>query len=190
MGKELPLFSAGAQEKQSERPEKIIYSRVFCQRENSPPLRLLYDFLNTRGQSPIIPAGIDQTALDEWAWVHMSLGYHRDRKPIQLFCLRDRGSYTDLYEQEKAQFLKLLSVYDDVESQLIRSCLANCRFILTTRMDEMDVADEGYDFNGWILQFYQEQCNGIVQIDNLGFYSPKGELVVDLSDGAEDDGRS
>ena len=46
--------------------------------------------------------------------------------------------------------------------------------------------DEGYDFNGWILEFYQEHCNGIVQIDNQGFYSPKGELIVDMSVAVED----
>jgi hypothetical protein len=31
------------------------------------------------------------------------------------------------------------------------------------------------------LEFYQEQCNGIVQMDGQGFFSPKGELIVDLS---------
>ena len=44
-----------------------------------------------------------------------------------------------------------------------------------------DITDEGYDFNGWILEFYQENCNGIVQVDGQGFYSPKGTLIVDMS---------
>jgi len=111
----------------------------------------------------------------------MTLLYHRDRKPIQLFCLRDRGSYKDVYDQEKAQFLELLSAHEDIESQLVRDYVNRSRFILTTRMAENDVTEEGYDFNGWILEFYQEQCNGIVQIDGQGFYSPKGELIVDMS---------
>ena len=181
MGKELPIISGSTPAAGSEQPEKFIYSRVFCQRENSPPLRLLVEFLKAKGQSPIIPPGIDETALDEWAWVQMALGYQRDRKPIQLFCVRDRGSYKDVYDQEKAQFLELLSAHDDTESQLVRDYLSNTRFILTTRMTEKDVTEEGYDFNGWILEFYQEQCNGIVQIDDHGFYSPKGELIVDMS---------
>ena len=87
---------------------------------------------------------------------------------------------------EKAQFLELLSAHDDIESQLVRDYLSNSRFILTTRMLEKDVTEEGYDFNGWILEFYQEQCNGIVQIDDHGFYSPKGELIVDMSVTVED----
>lgn len=186
MGKELPIISTSAPSDSSEQPEKVIYSRVFCQRDNSPPLRLLVEFLKTRGQTPIIPSGIEETALDEWAWVQMALGYHRDRKPIQLFCLRDRGTYKDVYDQEKAQFLELISVHDEVESHLVRGYLADCRFILTTRMIEQDMTDEGYDFNGWILEFYQEQCNGIVQIDNRGFYSPKGDLIVDMSVAVEE----
>jgi len=48
-----------------------------------------------------------------------------------------------------------------------------------------DITDEGYDFNGWILEFFQENCNGIVQIDGQGFYSPKGELVVDMEEADE-----
>jgi len=186
MGKELPILSGGTSGPGSEQPEKFIYSRVFCQRENSPPLRLLIEFLKAKGQSAIIPPGIDETALDEWAWVQMPLVYHRDRKPIQLFCVRDRGSYKDVYDQEKAQFMELLSVHDDLESQLVRGYLSHSRFILTTRMAENDVTEEGYDFNGWILEFYQEQCHGIVQIDNHGFYSPKGELIVDMSVTVED----
>ncbi|MBX3303698.1 MAG: hypothetical protein KF693_15885, partial [Nitrospira sp.] len=69
----------------------------------------------------------------------------------------------------------------DIEAQLALEYVTRCRFILTTRISEKDVTDEGYDFNGWILEFYQEQCDGIVQIDNRGFYSPKGDLIVDLS---------
>jgi hypothetical protein len=186
MAKELPILSSPTAQAASEQPEKYVYSRVFCQRENSPPLRLLIDFLKAHGHAPILPPGIDDTALDEWAWVRIALGYHRDRPPIQLFCVRDRGSYKDVYDQEKALFLDLLSVYDGVESELVRSSLSLSRFILTTRMVEKDMTDEGFDFNGWILEFYQEQCNGIVQIDNHGFYSPQGDLIIDMSVSAED----
>ncbi|MFO0699733.1 MAG: hypothetical protein U0236_10920 [Nitrospira sp.] len=123
--------------------------------------------------------------LQDWAWVQVALGYHRGRKPIQVFCIRDRGSYRDVYDQEKQQFLDILTAYADVEAQLAVEYVSRCRFILTTRMVEQDVSDEGYDFNGWILEFYQEQCNGIVQIDRQGFFSPKGDLIVDLSSPTE-----
>ena len=181
MGKELPILPAAAQPSSSEQAETFVYSRVFCQKENSPPLRLLIDFLKARGQTPIVPPDIDNAALDEWAWVRISLGYHRDRQPIQLFCVRDRGSYQDVFEQEKRQFVDLLTAYEDIEAQLAQEYVTRSRFILTTRFSKSDITDEGYDFNGWILEFYQDQCNGIVHIDDQGFYSPKGDLIVDMA---------
>lgn len=186
MGKDLPILPLGASSQTAEQPESFLYSRVFCQKENSPPLRLLIDFLKSRGQTPIVPPDLDESALEEWAWVQVTLGYQRERKPIQLFCIRDRGSYRDVYDLEKKQFLDVLTAHSDIEAQLVIEYVTRCRFILTTRMVENDVTDEGYDFNGWILEFYQEQCNGIVQIDQQGFYSPKGELIVDMSVAADD----
>ena len=186
MGKDLPVFSLSTSGASPELPEAYVYSRVFCQKENSPPLRLLIDFLKSRGQAPILPLNLQDEALEEWAWVQVTVGYHRERKPIQVFCVRDRGSYRDVYEQEQRQFLDLLTAHSEIEAQLAIEYVTRCRFILTTRMAEKDVTDEGYDFNGWILEFYQEQCNGIVHIDKQGFYSPKGELIVDMSVAVED----
>ena len=57
----------------------------FVRKRTLPPLRLLIDFLKARGQTPIVPTNIDDAALDEWAWVQISLGYHRDRKPVNYF---------------------------------------------------------------------------------------------------------
>ncbi|HWG95472.1 MAG TPA: hypothetical protein VN647_00190 [Nitrospira sp.] len=186
MGKDLPILPLGAVGQAPEQLGSFFYSRVFCQKENSPPLRLLIDFLKSRGQSPIVPPNLEKGALEEWAWVQVALSYHRERKPVHLFCVRDRGSYRDVYDQEKGFFLDALTAHSDIEAQLAMEYVTRCRFILTTRMAENDVTDEGYDFNGWILEFYQEQCNGIVQIDKQGFYSPKGELIVDMSVSGED----
>lgn len=181
MGKQLPILPSTTQPAEGAAAEAVIYSRVFCKNENAPPLRLLVDFLKSRGQLPILPPDMDDALLDEWAWVQIVLGYARERKPIHVFCVRDRGSYQDLFEQEQKQFLENLSSYDDIEASLAQEHVTRARFILTTRMIETDVTEDGYDFNGWILEFFQEHCNGIVQIDRQGFFSPKGELIVDLS---------
>lgn len=181
MGKELPIVSTPGQPEPQPATDQFAYCRVFCVREDSPPLRLLLDFLKSRGQVPLIPK-MDPAALDEWAWVRISLGYHRERKPIQLFCLRDRGTYQKDFEQERGQFLERLSIYDDIEAQLVREHVTRARFIATTQYDRKDITDDGYDFNGWILQFFQENCNGLVQMDGQGFFSPKGELIVEMQD--------
>ena len=179
MGKELPILPSSPQQPGGQ--EEFIYSRVFCSRENSPPLRLLLDYLKSKGQIPFVPK-MDPAALDDWAWVRVSLGYHRERKPIQLFCIRDRGSYQDVFEKERADFLDRVSVFDDIEGQLVREQVTRSRFIATTRLVKADVTEEGYDFNGWILEFFQEHCNGLVQVDGQGFFSPKGELIVELQE--------
>jgi hypothetical protein len=179
MAKELPILPSAPQEDQP--ADTFMYSRVFCSRENSPPLRLLLDFLKSKGQIPLIPK-MDPEALDDWAWIQISIGYSRERKPIQLVCARDRGSYQDVHQQERDAFLERLSIFDEIEAQIARECVSKSRFLVTTRMVPGDVTDEGYDMNGWILEFFQENCNGIVQIDGQGFFSPKGELIVEMED--------
>ena len=181
MAKELPILPSTSQGAQPERAEEFLYCRVFCAREDSPPLRLLLDFLRSRGQVPLIPK-MDPALLDEWAWVRISLGYVRERKPIQLFCLRDRGTYQDAFEQERQSFLEQLSVFDDLEADLVRDHIKRARFIATTRLVKGDITDEGYDFNGWVLEFFQENCQGLVQMDGQGFFSPKGHLIVEMPD--------
>ena len=183
MGKELPVIP-NPQQSETEEKEALIYSRVFCVRQDSPPLRLLLDFLKSKNQIPLIPK-MDKEALEDWDWVHISLGYNRERKPIRLFCVRDRGTYQDVYETEKTGFTNRLSAFDDVEAQIARECIDKSHFIATTQMVKADITDDGYDFNGWILEFFQDNCNGLVQIDGQGFYSPKGELVVDMEEADE-----
>ncbi len=183
MGKEIPVFSVT---KTDEDGEEVIYCRVFCQREEPAPLRLLLDFLKSKSQVPLVPK-MDPEGLEDWSWAQISLGYHREQKPIQLFCVRDRGSYKDVFEQEQAGFTARLSAFGDQEAEIAREFVVRAKFILTARLIKNDITDEGYDFNGWILEFFQDNCNGIVQIDGQGFFSPKGDLVVNMQEDPEED---
>ena len=184
MGKELPVIPS-PQQTETEEKEELIYSRVFCSREDSPPLRLLLDFLKSKNQTPLIPK-MEKEALEDWDWVHISLGYQRERQPIRLFCIRViKAHIKDVFETEQTGFTNRLSAFDDVEAQIATEFISKAHFIATTQMVKNDITDDGYDFNGWILEFFQENCNGIVQIDGQGFYSPKGELVVDMEEAIE-----
>ena len=57
MAKELPILPSTAQPADAAQAEPYQYSRVFCQKENSPPLRLLLEFLTSRGSDPDHSAG-------------------------------------------------------------------------------------------------------------------------------------
>jgi len=181
MAKELPILPSPSQPPEAGQTEAFTYSRVFCTRENSPPLRLLLDYLKSKGQIPLIPK-MDPAALDDWAWVRISLGYSREKKPIQVFCLRDRGTYKEDFEKERAEFLDRLSVFDDEEAQVAREFVTRARFLVTTQLAKADITEAGYDFNGWILEFFQDNCNGVVQVDGHGFFSPKGDLIVPMEE--------
>ncbi len=176
MGKELSVISLTQSD---EAGNEFIYSRVFCQRKSPPPLRLLLDFLKSKNQIPLIPHMAPET-LDDYSWVQVALGYHREKKPVQVFCIRNVGTYQDMFEQEQGGFSRLLSAFGDVEADLAKEFVVRANFILATRILKKDISEEGYDFNGWILEFFQEHCTGIVQIDEQGFFSPQGELVVDM----------
>lgn len=178
MGKELPVTSLT---KSDEAGNEFVYSRVFCRRNHPPPLRLLLDFLKSKSQVPLIPNMAPET-LDDYSWVQVALGYHREKKPVQVFCIRNAGAYQDVFEQEQAGFSGQLSVFGDEEAELAKEFVVRANFILATRFLAKDVNEEGYDFNGWILEFFQDQCAGIVQIDGQGFFSPKGALVVEMRD--------
>ncbi|MEC4686880.1 MAG: hypothetical protein VST64_01050, partial [Nitrospirota bacterium] len=65
MAKELPILPTPQQPQEGE-TEPFVYSRVFCVREQAPPLRLLLDYLKSKGQIPLI-AKMDPAALDEWS---------------------------------------------------------------------------------------------------------------------------
>ncbi|WP_447970186.1 hypothetical protein [Nitrospira sp. M1] len=184
MAKELPII-ASPQSGDEPAKQDIAYSRVFCQRADTPPLKLLLDFLKAKNQTPLIPT-LDPEALDDWDWTHISLGYHRERKPLQLFCVRNKGTYKEVYDEEQITFLNRLSPFDHMEGQIAREFVTRAQFIATIQMIKNDITDEGYDFNGWILEFFQENCDGIVQIDGQGFFSPKGDLVVDMQESSED----
>src|SRR6476659_1872890 len=164
MGKQLPILPATAQPTGTA-AEKFIYSRVFCQKENPSPLRLMIEFLKSRGQLPILPTDMTEEALDEWAWVHVTLQYDRARKPVQLFCFRDRGTYQDAFEQEKGQFLEALTSYDDVAATLVPDHGRTSRFVLRRETDAAAPDDDRYAVNGWIPQVSYEDCDGIVQVD-------------------------
>jgi len=174
---EIPVITiAGPQKKEP----KEFFTRVFCLRKEPPPLGLLIEFLKARGATPILPSEINEKLLNSWNWVGVEIGYHRDKKPILLTCVRKGGAQDEVFRQDIGGFLHFVEAHREIDNWRVADQLHACRFYIATILDKNDITDEGYDFNGWVLQFFQENCDGMVQIDGQGFYNEEGELIFEL----------
>lgn len=174
---EIPVITvAGPQPKEP----KLFFTRVFCLRKESPPLGLLIEFLKARGATPIIPSEVNEKLLNSWNWVGLELGYAKDRKPILLTCVRKGGAQEDIYKTDIEGLLHFVESHHEDDNWRVVDQLRACRFYIATILDKNDISEEGYDFNGWILQFFQENCDGLVQIDGQGFFNAEGEIILEM----------
>ncbi len=174
---EIPVITIAGPEKKE---PKLFFTRVFCLRKESPPLGLLVEFLKARGATPILPSEVNEKLLNSWNWVGIEIAYARDRKPILLTCARKGSAQDDIFKQDIEGILNFVEAHHEYDNWRVADQLRACRFYIATILDKNDVTDEGYDFNGWILQFFQENCDGMVQIDGQGFYNADGEIIFDM----------
>lgn len=174
---EIPVITiTGSQQKEP----KQFFTRVFCLRKEPPPLSLLIEYLKARGATPIIPPEVTDKLLNSWNWVGMEIGYANDKKPILVTCVRKGGAQADIFKQDIEGLLNFVEAHREIDNWRVADQLRGCRFYIADILDKNDITEEGYDFNGWILQFFQENCDGMVQIDGQGFYSNEGELIFEL----------
>lgn len=174
---EIPVITiAGPQKKEP----KLFFTRVFCLRKEPPPLGLLVEFLKARGATPILPKEVNEKLLNSWNWVGVEIGYDKDRTPIVLTCMRKGGAQDEVFKQDIEGLLRFVETHREIDNWRVADQLHACRFYVANILDKNDITDEGYDFNGWILEFFQENCDGMVQIDGQGFYSGEGELIFEL----------
>jgi hypothetical protein len=180
---EIPVITiTGSQEKEP----KQFFTRVFCLRKEPPPISLLIEYLKARGATPIIPPEVTDKLLNSWNWVGMEIGYAKDKKPILVTCVRKGGAQDDIFKQDIEGLLNFVEAHREIDNWRVADQLRGCRFYIADILDKNDITEEGYDFNGWILQFFQENCDGMVQIDGQGFYDEAGELLFELPP-ADDD---
>ena len=95
-------------------------------------------------------------------------------------CCRKGGAQDEIFKQDTEGLLAFVDAHRELDSWRVSDHLRACRFFIASILDKNDINDEGYDFNGWILQFFEENCDGMVQIDGQGFYSPEGNIILEL----------
>jgi hypothetical protein len=174
---EIPVITIAGPQKQE---PKEFFTRVFCLRKEPPPLGLLVEFLKARGATPIIPSEVNEKLLNSWNWVGVEIGYAKDKRPILLTCVRKGSAQDEVFKQDIEGFLNFVEAHREIDNWRVADQLHACRFYVATILDKNDITEEGYDFNGWILQFFQENCDGMVQIDGKGFYNVEGEMIFEL----------
>ncbi len=174
---EIPVITiAGPQKKEP----KEFFTRVFCLRKEPPPLGLLVEFLKARGATPILPSELTEKFLNSWNWVGVEIGYAKDKRPIVLTCVRKGGAQDEVFKQDIEGLLHFVESHREIDNWRVVDQLRGCRFYIATILDKNDITEDGYDFNGWMLQFFQENCDGMVQIDGQGFYDEMGEIIFEL----------
>jgi len=175
---EIPVFTINTGQQKKE--PKLFFTRVFCLRKESPPLALLIEFLKAKKLTPILPKEVDDKLLNVWNWVGVELTYNKDRAPILLTCVRKDSAQGEIFDQDIQRLLNFAEAHRELDNWQVVDQLRGCRFYVATILDKNDITEEGYDFNGWILQFFQENCNGMVQIDGQGFFDAEGEVLLEL----------
>lgn len=174
---EIPVFTIPGQQ---QKEPKLFRTRVFCLRKESPPLGLLVEYLKARGSTPLFPPQVNEKLLNSWNWVGVEIGYDKDRKPILLTCCRKGSAQDEIFQQEIQGILSFVEAHHEIDNWRVADHLRVSRFFIASILDKNDITEEGYDFNGWILQFFEENCDGMVQIEGQGFYGPAGQIIFDL----------
>src|SRR5207253_2293033 len=89
------------------------------------------------------------------------IGYQRDRKPILLTCCRKGSAQDEIFKQDTEGLLAFVDAHRELDSWRVSDHLRACRFFIASILDKNDINDEGYDFNGWILQFFEGACSSV-----------------------------
>jgi hypothetical protein len=181
---EIPVFTIPGEQKKE---PKQFFTRVFCLRKEPPPLGLLIEFLKAKGVTPLLPNEVNEKLLNSWNWVGIEIGYDKARQPILLTCCRKGSAQDEVFQQDLEGLLQFVESHREIDHWRVADHLRGCRFFVASILDKNDITDEGYDFNGWILQFFEENCDGMVQIDGQGFYNPEGGIILELPSLDEDD---
>ena len=181
---EIPVFTIPGEQKKE---PKQFFTRVFCLRKEPPPLGLLIEFLKAKGVTPLLPNAINEKLLNSWNWVGIEIGYDKSRQPILLTCCRKDSAQDEIFKEDLEGLLNFVESHREIDHWRVADHLRGSRFFVASILDKNDITDEGYDFNGWILQFFEENCDGMVQIDGQGFYNPEGGIIMELPPLEEED---
>ena len=153
------------------------YMRVFCTSGDVPGLRDVVDYVRDHGSPVELDPDSGPTDLDDPAWHEAGLRYKTGNLPILIEANRNDAE-DSLAHEEIAEFFEFL---EDVRKgkgrTRVEDHLRSTRFIVAAQLGS-DMDDDGYDANGWFLQYFVERHGGMVQADADGFYVGSKRIVA------------
>ena len=157
-------------------------TRVFCRAAVAPTLSQLLLALRQHGQSAVIVGGASSRDLLSLDWTEVALGYEDGAEPLTIRCLRagDPGGRSR-FAAEVADFVDDLSeLPPSPERDRVTGHIQTSRFVIVVEFPPSGASAAGYECNGWLMNLFVEQAEGLVQCDGIGFYDEDDEIILRL----------
>lgn len=155
------------------------YVRAFCALGEPPPLRRVLDHAREKDCPLRLDPAVSGTSPDDPGWEQVGLLYKDGKLPILLEANRNDGG-DSLAHEEINEFLELLKVAPrNSNRRRVEDHLRATRFVIAAQIPRSDIDDDGYDANGWVMRFFLERNDAMIQADSEGFYDGD-ELIVGL----------
>ncbi|OGH80330.1 MAG: hypothetical protein A3I29_04600 [Candidatus Magasanikbacteria bacterium RIFCSPLOWO2_02_FULL_44_11] len=156
------------------------YIRAFCTSNDLPPLNAVVDYIQNQGVTVNIHEDFKDGDPASKNWEEVGLVYKKDKLPFLVEVNRDDGSNNCLYREEINEFKMLLQeINDSPEKKKILEHLSNSKYIIASQIPTADFDDDGYNANGFFLEYFVKNCGGMIQADGEGFYEGHN-LIVEL----------
>jgi hypothetical protein len=157
-------------------------TRVFCRGAVAPSLSELLVHLRQNGQSAMIVGGASSRDLLSLDWTEVALSYEDGADPLTIHCHRaGDSSGAAALRAEVADFVDdLAELPPTPERDRVAAHLQASRFVIVVEFPSSGVSASGYECNGWLMNLFVSQADGLVQCDGIGFYDEDDEIILRL----------
>ena len=151
-------------------------TRVFCKSKNVPKVSELMTFLNSNLDG--VRTNLTNEELGSKNWKDFELSYQEDKLPI-LIEVNKVGDQNKLAEEELQEFKEFIGKPKFFESKKRKAInhLRRTNYIICTQLPNSDINDKGYNVNGYVLEFFHRNYDGLIQADGEGIYIDEKYLI-------------
>ncbi|KAB7530236.1 hypothetical protein F8C76_01630 [Flagellimonas olearia] len=154
------------------------YTRVLCVTKNKPTVQNILCFLTANGVE--VRSNLNERDLQTKDWNHFELVYDENSPPL-LVELNLVGNSDGLAEEELEELLGYIGTpnFYELKKKKVIGHLKRTKYIICVQLPIHAMKDKGHDVNGKLMQYFQRNFSGMIQIDRKGFYNGS-ELLLEL----------